>query len=91
MALPQTTTAGVQYFRQMDFEDAFPGVQIWEVSVKFDGPALGGVTEIRFPGTATPTQKRAAVRNLVNQMMRGDEPSAPLLTDAAIQISGQPV
>lgn len=91
MALPQTTTASVQYFRQLPFEDSSPGVQIWEVSVMFDGPALGGVTEIRFAGNATAAQKRTAVRNLVNQLMRGDEPTAPLLTDAAIQISGQPV
>ncbi len=91
MAQPQTTTASVQYFRQLPFEDSSPGVQIWEVSILFDGPALGGVTEIRFPGNATPTQKRTICRNLVNQLMRGDEPSAPLLTDASIQISGQPV
>ena len=90
MAQPSTTTAGIRYLRQLDFEDEFPGVQIWEIEMKFDGPTPGGVTEIRFPGAATAAQKRTAARTIVNREIKAAEPATVALTDAAIQISGQP-
>mgnify|MGYP003452234098 FL=1 len=91
MARPSTTTAGVRYLQQLDFEDEFPGVQIWLIEMKFDGPAPGGITEVRFAGNATAAVKRTAVRTIVNREIKGYEPATVALTDAAVQISGQPV
>lgn len=85
-----TTTAGVRYMQQLDFEDEAPGVQIWLIEMKFDGITVGGSTEVRFQGSATAAQKRAAVRVVVNNQIKGYEPLHTGLTDAAIQISGQP-
>ncbi len=86
-----STTAGVRYVQQSDFEDGAPGIQIWLVEMKFDGPTPNGTTEVRFSGTASSAAKRQAVRDVVNNQMKYYEPLTPLLTDAAIQISGQPV
>ena len=85
-----TTNAGVRYISQSDFDDLAPGTQIWLVEVKVDGPAPNISTEIRFAGNATAAQKRSAARKLVNEHLAYYEPATTPLTDAVIQISGQP-
>lgn len=85
-----TTTAAVRYVSSQDFEDEAPGTQVWVIEIKFDGPSPSISTEVRFAGTATNAQKKAAVRDIINVHLGVYEPATQPLTDAAIQISGQP-
>ncbi len=86
-----STNVGVRYIEQSAFEDANPGIQIWVVELKFDGPAPDTRPEVRFAGNASASQKRAAVRDVVNAHLAQYEPETAPLTDSSIQISGQPV
>jgi hypothetical protein len=85
-----TTTAGVRYTQQLDFEDSAPSTQIWLIEVRVDGPAPNIQTEVRFPGSANAAAKRLAVRAIVNAHIGAYE-NGNSIGDAAIQISGQPV
>lgn len=85
-----TTTAGVRYVDQLSFDDEAPGVQIWMLAVKVDGPSPDIITEIRFPGAATNLEKQALERQIVNAHLAAYEPGVSL-TNAKIQVSGRPV
>ena len=91
MSHTPTTTASVRYIDHLDFEDASPGIQIWLIDIKVDGPAPNISTEIRFAGSATNAQKKALVRGIVNSHLAAYEPDTLPLADIAIQISGQPI
>lgn len=85
-----TTTAGVRYVSQPEFDDAAFGVQVWLIEVEVDGPSPNIATAVRFPGVVTVAQKNAAVRSIDNAHLSVYEPLVTPLADTAIQISGQP-
>jgi hypothetical protein len=90
MAHTATTSAQVAYKGALGFADENHDIQIWQIEMGFNGPAPSGTLEVRFAGNATAATKRVAVRNLVNEHLAFYEPGV-VLTDASIQISGQPV
>ncbi len=91
MAHTATTSAQIKYDESLGFADEDHTIQLWLIDMKFNGPSLSGKTEVRFPGNATAAMKRIAVRTIVNAHLAVYEPETVPLTDAEIQISGQPV
>lgn len=90
MAHTATTGAAAEYLGFQGFDEADHDYMIWIVGIKFNGPAPDIQVGIRFFRNAAGSVKQAAVRDAINEHLAFYEPGVTL-TNANIQISGQPV
>jgi hypothetical protein len=94
MAFTTPTTACICHVTQPRFADVDSNertdIITMTVDAIFNGIAGSAGQNVSFPVNATTAQKQAAVRAVVNQLVRDTEPSVTL-GNAAIQIIGLPV
>jgi hypothetical protein len=90
MSHTQSTAAAARYVQFTGYDPDDHEYMIWGVEVYFNGTAPAILAEVRHHISASASTKQNALRTAINNHLIATEPGV-VLSNAVIQVSGQPV